>query len=1225
MNRRELLRTIAAGMGGPPLVGARQVDAGADRVYWKQVVDGNGVTAPTVVGGSVYVGDDEGNLYALDATSGTVQWRSSGENRGPIEWAPKVTDGTVYAVSRESPPGIHAVDAETGEAVWSYAEPNARVYDAPPVVADGTVYASRGSDHRNDDHALLAHDAETGERRWIADRFEGRVSQPLVADGSLFVGMSRLNTSHDTIGVRALDSSTGELRWRYDDVFSQLYVSPTLHEGRLYVASDHRIYAVDPTSGKRRLRSRPRGNGAFDASDLDPITVHDGTIYSQGSHELFAFDADTGDVRWFAKTDGLEATAPTVADGTVFTATRAGIDYDGKVYAVDASSGEIRWTFDTEHGTFHSPTVADGTLYVSTPGRVVYALDAGVDGSSADSRIRQETGRHVGEVTGGSNAPCARIDATTIAYDPYPVTTGDPVDVSVLARDAEEVTARASYVADSGEEVTVERTMEEVTGAAPNSVGTRWVTNEALPAVESVGARVDVEIEAANADGCGAAVRSAENEYAQERADLGFYVFDRLKRGIVVPGTFPGEELPFDPGSEAFAAWAKARVRDVNRYYGSGRGTMGAVGFDLTFAGTGEDGRGGPNIYELPMERSEYDGGVDRPAKGHFLADLRQAADGDVDWSTYDFWFGIHSGGPLNDEREGSYAVHPNPRVYSCRFGEPSKSHVIWAHEFGHVYGVTDLYGMMDPSGLALMGKTFREGPSIPTVPPVCTPTRLIDSLGLQTNALRNRDGRVEDWLTVGATDFDEFEAFERDVAALQSLEHGAAAPVVEKTRPGRPDVTFVPETRPYLGTSGIRLWGRDHGSAIVYRRAQSGLNLGGLGVVGGIPGGIMAEPGETVTDKIGVVNPSEITFELEAMGDKEASYEEFSTTVSARRGSGEANTETTAVVGEIRLPDDFDLPAHAPDSSFTPPSLELTATDTAGRRVGVAENGTYVNEIPGARASGNRVRGLEWISVPADADVEFSVSAADVERFVEDLRDAGYVAPADGGEGDDRMTVDELRENMTVEYESSRTRYGENPELVTSAGETWVDGATVSVDRNAVEPGADADPTPADDGGALAVVAIDHEGPVAEESITVENRGADLDLGGWSLESGSGATYSFPAGSEIARGERLVVYSGSGDDTDAELHWSADGTVWPDDGGRARLADADGELRLEVWFDERGVIYYDEPGSGSDESERAAAADSSTPAQNAALGAGALGALYIAARALSGDEDEEK
>jgi len=64
---------------------------------------------------------------------------------------------------------------------------------------------------------------------------------------------------------------------------------------------------------------------------------------------------------------------------------------------VAADPGTEQWAFETGSLIFASPTVVDGTVYVGSADDNLYALDAGVEGSSEGSRVQLGTLGHHGE------------------------------------------------------------------------------------------------------------------------------------------------------------------------------------------------------------------------------------------------------------------------------------------------------------------------------------------------------------------------------------------------------------------------------------------------------------------------------------------------------------------------------------------------------------------------------------------------------------------------------------------------------------------------------------------------------------------------------------------------------------------------------------------------------------------------------------------------------------
>jgi outer membrane protein assembly factor BamB len=103
------------------------------------------------------------------------------------------------------------LDVATGEIDWkryvwmSWVESN-------PVVRDGVAYV--GS---SDAAAVMAVDAATGRRRWMADVYGWSWGQPAVTRDRVYAGTSsQVDYLADHAGgVVALDRATGAMAWRY--------------------------------------------------------------------------------------------------------------------------------------------------------------------------------------------------------------------------------------------------------------------------------------------------------------------------------------------------------------------------------------------------------------------------------------------------------------------------------------------------------------------------------------------------------------------------------------------------------------------------------------------------------------------------------------------------------------------------------------------------------------------------------------------------------------------------------------------------------------------------------------------------------------------------------------------------------------------------------------------------------------------------------------------------
>lgn len=101
----------------------------------------SGGTQPVVVGGRLYVGTAEGDVFALDAETGCVHWmfQTDAGVRSAISIG-KAGGGKLLAYFGDQSANVYGVDAETGKLLWKK-----RIDDHPRAVITGapTLYAGR--------------------------------------------------------------------------------------------------------------------------------------------------------------------------------------------------------------------------------------------------------------------------------------------------------------------------------------------------------------------------------------------------------------------------------------------------------------------------------------------------------------------------------------------------------------------------------------------------------------------------------------------------------------------------------------------------------------------------------------------------------------------------------------------------------------------------------------------------------------------------------------------------------------------------------------------------------------------------------------------------------------------------------------------------------------------------------------------------------------------------
>ena len=112
---------------------------------------GNSVySAPAVVNGVVYAGSYDGNVYALNASTGAKLWSFA---TGSIDSSPAVANGVVYVGCLDT--NVYALNATTGAKLWSFT--TGAIVPSSPAVANGVVYFTAVASGK-----LVALDASTG-------------------------------------------------------------------------------------------------------------------------------------------------------------------------------------------------------------------------------------------------------------------------------------------------------------------------------------------------------------------------------------------------------------------------------------------------------------------------------------------------------------------------------------------------------------------------------------------------------------------------------------------------------------------------------------------------------------------------------------------------------------------------------------------------------------------------------------------------------------------------------------------------------------------------------------------------------------------------------------------------------------------------------------------------------------------------------------------------------
>ncbi|MFC7200460.1 PQQ-binding-like beta-propeller repeat protein [Halospeciosus flavus] len=318
---------------------------------WRAAVPSDGrPSAPVVANGAVYVRDGVGGLHALDVTDGTERWTVE-TTRAPETWfagggSPTAHGGHVFVAGRD---GVFAVDAADGTVAWS----DSLAATDSAVVAGGSVFVPT-------DGALAAYDAATGERRWRVSDFDGPVSRPAVAAGTVFAVGSDLV---------ALASADGVEQWRRTVGASPTDLGfPVVADGSVFVGTYEGLVAYAPESGEVQWRFE-RGSGrGFTPPVVTPESLYTVEQPGEGPAAVYALDPDTGEPRprwcsWIG-----EGAVGAATDDRVFAEVPAPDEADvsgREVQTFRSDTGAATWQFRASEWV-GAPAVVDGAVVFTT-------------------------------------------------------------------------------------------------------------------------------------------------------------------------------------------------------------------------------------------------------------------------------------------------------------------------------------------------------------------------------------------------------------------------------------------------------------------------------------------------------------------------------------------------------------------------------------------------------------------------------------------------------------------------------------------------------------------------------------------------------------------------------------------------------------------------------------------------------------------------------------------
>ena len=305
-------------------------------------------SSAAIVGGTVFVGSQKGELAALNLDNGQVYWKFS--TGSPIgESSPAYGNGAVYIGDLGG--WLNALNATNGQKLWAFKTDN-EIKSSPVVVGDRLLIGSY-------DQNLYCLSTRNGALLWKV-RTNGPVhSTPSVSGGLAFIA------GCDEV-FRAIRISDGKEMF---SIASGAYTgaSPAIRGTAAYYGTfNNEVLMVDLTNRSIAWRyQHPERKFPFYASAaLTPTRIVVG-----GRDKMVHGLTPAGKAAWTFATRARVESSPAIAGGRVYVGSN-----DGRFYVLNVETGAKLWEFNAGSPFSASPAIARGRIVIGSQDGRLYCF-----------------------------------------------------------------------------------------------------------------------------------------------------------------------------------------------------------------------------------------------------------------------------------------------------------------------------------------------------------------------------------------------------------------------------------------------------------------------------------------------------------------------------------------------------------------------------------------------------------------------------------------------------------------------------------------------------------------------------------------------------------------------------------------------------------------------------------------------------------------------------------
>lgn len=344
-----------------------------------------------------------------------VQWKFQTDEREPVTSTAAIVDGTVYVGCENGI--LYALKLDDGKLIWSYKTTESAAIKSSPTVIDNLVLFG---DEGGEMHAI---EAATGKKKWVfkaegeivsspnpdGDRivfgsYDGCIYCLSIADGKLIWKFTTEAQVHGTVGiadgvavvggcdgkVRVLQLSDGK-EIRSAAVGAQTAASTALFGDHVFLGTlGNQVLCINWRTGEP-VWTYEDPDRAFPFHASAAVT-RDWVVVGGRDKSVRGLDARTGKRKWSHRALGRVDSSPVIvlnahhsdapAKSLKENVKKTGLDRvfvgsgDGHLYGLELATGKVIWDYESGSAFSASPAIGRGRMVIGDEDGTVYCFGA---------------------------------------------------------------------------------------------------------------------------------------------------------------------------------------------------------------------------------------------------------------------------------------------------------------------------------------------------------------------------------------------------------------------------------------------------------------------------------------------------------------------------------------------------------------------------------------------------------------------------------------------------------------------------------------------------------------------------------------------------------------------------------------------------------------------------------------------------------------------------------